>query len=1427
MQELSPKISLTESKILDRKSVRLIKSILEDQSVDDSQLEEGGNLPNIDGRIELLREDATMDAIVTVQIKHLTYSKVDNDTFYDIPQSLYAYAERSKGEVVLFLACDTDKGIVYWTHIDAAAVKDFKDCCDTHFQNTRRHHFRDFESFTYDNVENTLNVWRKLYNEKMESIKDERCLAQRFADIHLSAFKKLANEFHGLPGSHIKRDETDKIVSWVKAASTEKTNNLLLVTGNAGVGKSIVLKDLTDRLEQESIKTLCIKSDSIDTTGEKITVESILSAVSNLSAGQKTFVVIIDQIDALSQYLTNDRNRLNALLEAIATICGRTDVKVVVSCRKYDLEYDASLSRLKDKSETVELGELSDAQVYDVLDRLETGLKSKLSSRTTAIIRTAQYLDTFCFVYSRNRTRVNYDNPIELYDALWQLYIDEAPRKTGRKEIEHVLFTLARQMLASGTLSPSWTPAPEYEDACRYLCSSGAVRVNGNSMSFFHQTFYDYTLARCYVTENKSYIADLENRLQGLEIRSSVKSVLEYERGHSDSHYFSDLRLILTSPGIRLHLKLLAVSILAYSERPKPEEKRIFKQLCANNTRLPAYFLRGVRSEGWFAIARSIIRSIAGDMTADAELYYPAVRCLSAYSFKHPIEVFDIMNSIKDEKCRTGCIAFVLRNHNDYNAACVRSAYSGISPSNEHILYIYIKDAMTSNPQFAINETGKQIEQYLLSDLSKRRHDGYMLVNELCKHIAESRPKEFLTMVHSALVNAMKQKSFDSHPYHKYKSSAIFGYGMDNDTETLLDMYKTSLQEHSSDTGFIRPMVKELLALNEKTALSIAFEVMGHRSSCFHDDIKAIIADTDCAGDYMKGDVGYYFMEMVKQWYLSADKEDALWYERYVLKFESSEDTLFDKERRYGRPLMPFLWYDKWMLICNTLPEETHLPEMRRCRQELHRRFRHKCIKSRPNHHVACASICGGLVTDDIYRRFSEKAWLNSFLKLKEHRHRFHDNRDIIDLRVHAKAFGKCVAADTGIFKPFVFGLFAREDISTMYKVAGLKGLLDGGVDIETAWPLFRQLCDVDFVKTDPHTYKELASYFLRHENGHIDELTAFLVELVKLPYGKSDRLGTETSKEEKCEYKATEMLNRGINSPQRIALKAIISLCVIKDRRAPTYSLLTGLCSNIDNDLKAVVLQYLYTKEHFDESFFFPLMKTYIDSMGTECLAILPGAIQYCYYYKREFVEDYMNRIEEDDRSHEILAQIYFFGTGVKGIGEECTQRLNFIMNMNNENVVAKIVELSLKNFSDTELNECSTNIIRQFATDDRKKVRNSYLLHCDELPVEAFPLFYRISETWYTDKRRNICYELKYVSKCISTFPCECLDFIKKHDFSHPDYQRYVDDDIVKILLQIYRKLNEEADEKAMNDLMDLFDEYLYKDNSVINKAIEDMMK
>ena len=413
---LQPNKSSWASKRLDEKSVRLLRKILEDKRVDTSNIEEGGTEANTDGYISILDVDDTIIAKVTVQIKHYNNNAIsEKGVCYDIPTSLLAYAHRMKGEVVLFITCDTNNDIVYWKYIDRAFVES-QIANSENIQQTYRYYFKDNENLTENNVDSVIGLWETLYHEQMLSLKDEKSKLLDFLDINLKSFEGITTTFYGLKESHIARKETDQLFDWIQGDLTSKDCQLKLLVGNAGVGKTVIIKDLLDKLTAAGIKCLTIKADYYNITENEtsdFSLERLHASLNLLVSEHKRVVFIIDQIDALSQYLSNDRDKLNILLNVIAAWEKEysKDIRIIVSCRKYDLEYDPSLSQLKEHSTAIEVNRLDDKDVEYVINKLGSGLYCKLTSQTITILKTAQYLDVFCRLYGSGNVReYNYQN---------------------------------------------------------------------------------------------------------------------------------------------------------------------------------------------------------------------------------------------------------------------------------------------------------------------------------------------------------------------------------------------------------------------------------------------------------------------------------------------------------------------------------------------------------------------------------------------------------------------------------------------------------------------------------------------------------------------------------------------------------------------------------------------------------------------------------------------------------------------------------------------------------------------------------------------------------------------------------------------------------------------------------------------------------
>ena len=104
--------------------------------------------------------------------------------------------------------------------------------------------------------------------------------------------------------SHIPRHQVDEIVQWISKELVQDEGNICLLVGDAGVGKSAVLKDLIAILSENGVKYLCVKSDAIDDNGNPVSLSNMQDTLAYYSTEADKVILIIDQIDALSQSLT-------------------------------------------------------------------------------------------------------------------------------------------------------------------------------------------------------------------------------------------------------------------------------------------------------------------------------------------------------------------------------------------------------------------------------------------------------------------------------------------------------------------------------------------------------------------------------------------------------------------------------------------------------------------------------------------------------------------------------------------------------------------------------------------------------------------------------------------------------------------------------------------------------------------------------------------------------------------------------------------------------------------------------------------------------------------------------------------------------------------------------------------------------------------
>lgn len=424
---------------------------------------------------------------------------------------------------------------------------------------------------------------------------DSLRLAVRQCSAMLHAYKSTI----GRTGIHIRRSVVDQVIDWVHTITGNKHVALLL--DQAGMGKSVAIRDILTEFEAQSIITFAIKADQ-QLTGVKLISdlshrlglpESVEAIVTQLAAFERV-VVLIDQIDALSLSLAHDEQALNITLDLIARLNRIPGVAIILSCRIFDRNSDPRLQRIEAAAE-FSLSEFSDEEVASVLNH--TGVTfSDLQLPLQKLLKTPLHLDLFVRAVEDKQPNVNLNTLSQitslqdLYDLLWtNIIMKPLPEGPAMGDREAVLRTLANHMsLEQRTTAPyslfTEADSKHLERAVAWLASEGVIISGGIEWSFLHQTFFDYMYAKQFIERGVSLTEVILQGDQGLFARPQIVQILAYLRGRDNSRYLRELQQLLDAgydqpSSLRAHLRNLLIRWFGSLISPSDDEWVIAQRL--------------------------------------------------------------------------------------------------------------------------------------------------------------------------------------------------------------------------------------------------------------------------------------------------------------------------------------------------------------------------------------------------------------------------------------------------------------------------------------------------------------------------------------------------------------------------------------------------------------------------------------------------------------------------------------------------------------------------------------------------------------------------------------------------------------------------------------------------------------------------------
>jgi hypothetical protein len=372
------------------------------------------------------------------------------------------------------------------------------------------------------------------------------------------------------------RVEVNGLISLLEDSTSSR---LIVVHGRAGAGKSSVAAAAASYLATQGAHVAAVRLDGISphvTTAEQLgdaidLIGSPAVVLNRLAPPGSTSVLLIDQLDAVSQYSGRMPHSFSAVDELVRQAHLLGNVRVLLVSRTVDLEHDQRIRRLIDarQGERLEIGDLADSDISSFLRKSNID-PSAVDGTTLELLRLPIQLSVF--------SRLSPENQLARFDSLTQLYAAFSHTVRSRlsdldyrDEWEALTRTLVERMSEDEALSaPELALDPFDPKYVNALVSENILILEHGRFRFFHETFFDFVFALRFKPRGDALVAYFVSAGRSLLRRAQLRQVLAFIATDSPRAFVSHVLLVLNS-AMRAHLKPIALSTLI-SFDPAPSD---------------------------------------------------------------------------------------------------------------------------------------------------------------------------------------------------------------------------------------------------------------------------------------------------------------------------------------------------------------------------------------------------------------------------------------------------------------------------------------------------------------------------------------------------------------------------------------------------------------------------------------------------------------------------------------------------------------------------------------------------------------------------------------------------------------------------------------------------------------------------------------
>ncbi len=1196
----------------------------------------------------------------------------------------------------------------------------------------------------------------------------------------------LKNYFSADRNTHLPRIQTAQILEWVKTERKGKDNleKVLVIKGKKGVGKSTVIADAYRKLIKSSeYYVLALKCDQYYDNNTQDLAKQLFSAgisfediFSKAQNSEKPIIVLLDQLDALSQTLSTDRRWIKTYMSLIDYLLQKRNTRVIISSRSFDLEYDADLIRFNDQQKTkhIEVEILSPSEVASVLKILKIDVKY---SQLLELLRVPYNLELFSKIPDLSAL-LEKNTEIDIAKLHTELY--RQLLKGSRIYVAGCLDEIVQRMYSAHPNMIEQQYLESFGKEIDYLISQGILVRHGVKLSFFHQSFYEYYLARWFVDSKKDLISYMFEQQQNLYIRSLVKNVIDYLRIADHPKYIQLYHGVLENEKIRFHIQYLFITTLGLIDQPtEKEQEMVYGLLQSGHGKL---FMEVFSSSGWlkFILENECLpqdpKTIYGIFYRNLALQPKMIlEYIENSELENKHELFS--NLLPGLKVWTLELMPFFQRHYPYS-------------ENNELWYFEILKKISFLDIEIVLDNLRPI--FLAKRSSGQRMKFDYRYDRIVEHLYKVNPKataEFLFGIHLEILASTDHPYYG--PYEKISSPLLGSRHYESDI-----YYKDSPDEKSIEfflVKYYRSCQRTELALlfqqhyqsNFVPLLSLLMKLLRDRANEFADEIYLLVI-TIHKKNGLKGSDDFFSLQVRRLIAASMTLFDPAQYAeiKKILLALTLPYQVYKWSDDKGKKRYQLRFGQKKYLFLKALPEDILKNDMdiRSEYQMLQRRY------GELDHNTAQLSSgmkWGGgqsALNNPNFDKFDHDAWLSSMIKINEgYKHEDFMRGDILE---HGRSFEAAVEKDPSYFYEFIDSLFDYKGVSPRYISHGISALIKVKDNVEkTAQLIYKEI--------ELSLDREYTQYAIWHSRFLIDQkmvtknVVDFWIRIARWEPHEHDRLNPG------------QEMSDFINTPRGTAIDNLMDLgeypqyeqsvfetieYIIRPGQVPTLTLSCGIMAHIaylnrlNNDRAFEIFKILVSydeleilKHSMNSAQYYN--NTRHDEMGFYFQQVLryPELYSTSYFFVTSWVFDRIDDYEMYDHFMNLGGQALHCAMkvaedlliGEHGVGDRCLQVLERCLGQSQE-------DLS---------HEFSGLVLRKFTTEHF-------------LPLYNFMEKYVTTVHFAKDPR----YLFEYLTECAALYPSECLKLLCKMNLPFKvdiTQTAYMGDEPLILVLAIYSKL------------------------------------